>query len=285
MQMYVRFLRGSGPSLFVRYVQAENARATMIFAHGSMVHSEYYIPFALNLAGHGISSVLFDFTGHGRSDGIRGHLSDFRRHVEDMLRVVDSTSPAGSILLLGGESYGALVVWAAFPQIPDTRRPQELLLVSPAFRLRVALTAWQQRGLRNLARVWPRFRSPWPMGLAGVSKHPDIEDLVERDPLLCRRYTVGFFVNLLTTEAQVGTMPIPDVPVMSVLASNDFVVDTEAVRTIVSRLPAPSTIRVIPNSLHGLCSDHGSEIAREFSRWCVELGDSSGLKVHPQFGR
>ncbi len=285
MRMHVRFLRSGGPSLFARYVQAEDAWATMIFAHGSMVHSEYYVPFALNLAEYGISSVLFDFTGHGRSDGIRGHIGDFRRHVEDIWRVVDSMSSANGAIFLGGESYGALVAWAAFPQIPDTGRPEGLLLVSPAFRLRVDLKAWQRRGLQHLARVWPRFRSPVAMGLAGVSKHPDIEDLVARDPLLCRRYTVGFFVNLLSVEAEVARMPTPDVPVMSILASNDFVVDTDVARAMLSRLPPPSTIRVIPNSLHGLCSDHGSEIARDFGRWCTELRDPSGLKVRPQFGR
>lgn len=280
MDMSVRLLKGDGPTLFLRQIAPNAAKATILFVHGSMVHSEYYMPFALRLAALGYGTVLCDLRGHGRSDGVRGHVGSFHHHVDDVLRVVEALGQTTSPLYLGGESYGALVAWAAYERMPESARLQGMLMVSPALRLRITLAPWQRIGLQGLARAWPRFRSPTAMTLAGVSTHPDIDELVRRDPLLCRRYTVGFFVNLLSAEEAILRLPEPRVPVLSVLASNDLVIDTEASREFLGRLKPPSRMAVIPDSLHGLCSDRSQDIAGLFQAWVGSQGPSDRLAVH-----
>lgn len=60
-QLQVRFVRAPGhPPLFVRQVTPKAARARLLFLHGSLVHSEYDLPWALALAFAGFEVWLPD---------------------------------------------------------------------------------------------------------------------------------------------------------------------------------------------------------------------------------
>lgn len=268
MQLAAHLIREKDPALFVREVVPGDPAATVIFAHGSMVHSEYYLPLAVGLAERGYRSLLVDLRGHGRSDGARGHIAAAEEHVEDMMRILEwDAGRSDGPRVLGGESYGGLIAWMAGSAAESA--VQGLLLVSPAFALRVRILAWQRRGIDGLARVWPRFRSPWAMSLAGVSRYPDLIELERRDPLLCRRYTARFFASLLAAEERIWAESRPKAPVLGFFASRDLVVDTERGQGLIRELGPPSRAVVVPESLHALSADFPETIAEGFASWAA----------------
>ncbi|MCL6561752.1 MAG: lysophospholipase [Firmicutes bacterium] len=258
------------PAIFVRWVRSQPERATMFFLHGSMVHSEYYLPFALALAEHGFSSCLPDLRGHGRSDGPRGHLRHLGQQVGDLLRVVRREIPPGGSWVLGGESYGAVVAAGLYATLPPAWRPRGMVLVSPAFALHVAFRPWERRLIQWTARAFPRLRGLRPARLAGVTAHPDIEQLVRRDPLLCRRYTLSFFAALLEGQTWVKRLPPPEVPTLIFVPETDVVVDHRETWRFGERWPA-SRIEVVPQGLHALCFDHGETLAQRIGEWYHEV--------------
>lgn len=276
MHLAAHLLQDRTPALFVRETRPADPIATVLFAHGSMVHSEYYLPLALRLAERGYRSLLLDLRGHGRSDGARGHVRSVQEHVEDMVRVLAwDVGRSGGPRVLGGESYGGLVAWLA--ATGEARAVQGLFLVSPAFALRARIARWQRRGVGGLARLWPRFRSPWAMSLAGVSHYPDLAELERRDPLLCRRYTAQFFVSLLAAEDAIWAGSRPAAPVLGVFASGDLVVDVERGQDLIRALGPPSRSVIVPESLHALSADFPEEIADAFATW-MAVQDTSAQR-------
>ncbi|MBX5465895.1 MAG: lysophospholipase [Firmicutes bacterium] len=267
MQLDAHLLGGAGdPAVFVRWVAPEAPRAGVVFLHGSMVHSEYYLPLAVGLAERGFCCWLPDLSGHGRSDGERGHLRAVDQHVTDVLRVVEAEVPAHAPWILGGESYGAVVAALAFHHLPSHRRPGGLVLVSPAVRLRVSMAPWARGLVRAAAELWPRLRPPIPAGLRGVTAHPDIEELVRRDPLLCRRYSLGFFAALLEAQDRLAQLEPPAAPTLMLVPESDVVVDHEETLRLATRWP-DCRAEVLAGGLHALCVDRSREVAERIAGW------------------
>lgn len=269
MRLDVQFISApSAPALFVRSVTPDSPRAAVIFLHASLVHSEYYLAYAVRLATRGFRVWLPDFRGHGRSQGIRGHVTSARDHLDDVSRIVQAASQDGLPWILAGESYGALIayLWAK-EAAGEVRRFSGTLLVSPAFQLRRRLKIWERRALTAVCRVWPQLRSPTAMELAGLSHHDHFQSLVDSDALLCRQYTAGFLMNLLTVQARARASDRVGFPVLTVLAQNDRVVDVDAARQILRVQVRDLSVVTMPNALHGIVGDYPVEVAQLTDQW------------------
>lgn len=262
--MDATFVRGPGDrSLFVRYIVPETPWASLVLLHGSMVHSEYYLPVALALAEAGVATFLPDLSGHGRSDGVRAHVARYEDHVEDARSVLAYVRRSVSVPVhLGGESYGGLVAFLACARRPPGEGARSLVLAAPAFGLRARIPARLRTGLRVVAQAVPILRLPVPMHLTGVSRRPDLERLAARDPLLNRQYTIGFFSELLRAqEAAAAEAPHVRAPVLALLGGEDRVTDNEITRRVLALAPYAQTV-VYPAFYHAVLSEDLATVAR-----------------------
>lgn len=263
MQLDAVLLGRGGPTLFVRYFEPDEPRAVVILLHGSMVHSEYYLPIALRLAQEGLVTAVPDLRGHGRSEGRRAHVSDYRDHIDDVERVSAwAMATWGLPLILTGESYGGLIAFLASGTIgqPVSR----LVLAAPAFGLAAKLPSAVIRGSRFLARTLPLLRSPIPMNLAGVSHRADLEQLASRDPLLCRHYTIRFFVELLSAQTEALAIARHlNTPCLALLAGKDLVTDNRVSREVIGMVRGESRIVTYPEFFHAVLAEDPERVVAD----------------------
>jgi alpha-beta hydrolase superfamily lysophospholipase len=253
-----------GLALFVRRLEARRPRAGLIFLHGSLVHSEYYLAWGLTLAQRGIAVWLPDLRGHGRSGGMRGTVGRYPTYTADLSRVVEAfrrTWP-DLPLYLGGESFGGLVAFLA--AATGAGGLGGLVLSSPAFALKASLSPRQRRLITQAARFLPLLRPLRPMGVAGVAQWPGLPRLVDTDPLVNRRYTLKFLAELLA--AQAAALPAAaDItcPLCVLLAGQDRVVDNAATRAVLGAVTVPVRLREFPDAWHSLTADVPEALADE----------------------
>ncbi len=247
------------------------ARARLLFLHGSLVHSEYYLPWALALAFEGFEVWLPDLRGHGRSGGPRGTVRAYTDYLGDVRRLVGTIQADSTRLPLyvGGESFGGLLAFlAAQYNLPI----QGLVLSAPAFGLQVALSPAQRRAIRWGSVLMPGLRSLRPMRVDGISRYPDLDAIVRSDPLAIRRYHLRFLAELLAAQtAAMRGAPAVSHSVLVLLGGADPVVDHLATRQILSRVRGRTVVHEYPDAGHGLTGDDPEMLAAAVASFvCVE---------------
>jgi len=243
-------------SLFTRVVTPAAPEAGLIFYHGSMVHSEYYMPWALELAQAApITIWLPDLRGHGRSGGARGHVPAIRDYLFDIaLTVVEFRRRWPELpLFLGGESFGGLLVFLAVSEIPSV---QGLILSAPVFGLKADLSRGLKRIIQSADRILPFVRPLRPLGAEGIVRHPQWPRLIESDPLVIRKYPLHFLAELLRAQRQAENVaPLVSVPLLMLIAGQDHIVDNQAAERICQQVREPVWWKKFPDSWHALSSE------------------------------
>ena len=263
-----RYLDRPGePALYVRVVHPRTTRERLLFVHASTVHSEYYLPLALQLARHGIETWLPDLRGHGHSAGQRGHTRAWHEPVGDVLAAWQAmqADPAPSVLI-GGESYGALLAYEAVRL--GAASPSGAIFLSPAFGLHYHPSPTVYRLLTRW--IWPvggQFRPLRRLPVEGVTQNPALRSLIERDRLCNRHYTLGFLLHLM--EAQ-RAVPKPDrewdIPTLILLSEKDPITDNEVTRAVFDGNPAVS-LQLQGSALHSLVADQPVWAAESMADW------------------
>ena len=255
-----------GNALFVRCIVPESPWASLVLLHGSMVHSEYYLPTALCLAEAGVATFLPDLRGHGRSDGLRAHVAEYQHHVDDARSVLRHVRQALDVPAhLGGESYGALIAFLAAAGVDRDEAPRSLVLAAPAFALRAQVPPRLRRSLHLVGQAVPALRLPFYMHLTGVSHRPDLDRLAARDPLLIRQYTIGFFCELLRAQEAARQLAAQvRVPCLALIAGDDRVTDNEATRALMAQAPH-GRVRLYPDFMHALLSEDVAGVTRDIT--------------------
>ena len=271
-----------GISLFVRCIVPDTPWASLVLLHGSMVHSEYYLPVALALAEAGVATFLPDLRGHGRSDGLRAHVAEFQHHVDDARSVLAYVRDVLDVpARLGGESYGGLIAFLAAAGVPAAEAPASLVLAAPAFALKAQVPPRLRRSLRLVGQAVPALRLPVYMHLTGVSRKPDLDRLAARDPLLNRQYTIGFFCELLRAqEAAMNVARDVRVPCLALIGGDDRVTDNEGTRAVLART-AHSRIRLYPDFLHAVLSEDVPAVRRDIVAFLGADATSHRLPAAP----
>ena len=254
------------PSLFVRTIDVRHPRAQMLFLHASAVHSDFYLPMAIQLAELGIRVWLPDLRGHGRSEGRRGHVRHFDTYRDDLVRLWDSfTSSAAEDLpsVLGGESLGGLVALLAAQGLVN---PDGLFLVSPALSLHFQLSPTAMGILWRLRTVLGWVRPLMPLSMAGSTQSREVLDLITRDPLVNRYYSLGFLLSLLYAQHLLVHPEKLQCASLALFSHDDPIVDTRRSAECMAKAVQHRT-EFVDHTLHSLVADAPDRVVARFLQW------------------
>ena len=98
--------------LYSRIYENEEAQGIIIIVHGFGEHSGRYEALIAHLLNKGYSVTTYDHRGHGKSQGLYGHVERFSQYEEDldfMVSNVCAQSGAKNLFIIG-HSMGGLVV-------------------------------------------------------------------------------------------------------------------------------------------------------------------------------
>jgi alpha-beta hydrolase superfamily lysophospholipase len=192
-----------GARLFYRRHAAASPRARILVIHGFAEHSGRYLDLLDALAASGFDALALDLRGHGRSDGLRGHLRRFDDHLDDARAAFDAlTTGADGTALVFGHSMGGLI--ATHFAASEPQRCRALALSSPMFARALKVNPLKLVAGHVLGRVLPRVAMP--NGVTGAHLTSDPEEIARHaaDPLILNHARAGWFVAL---EAAMAAAP------------------------------------------------------------------------------
>jgi len=171
-------------SLFTREWTVDNALANVYVVHGIAEHSGRYNEIAQFFNSKSCNVLSFDLRGHGKSEGDRMYISDFKLLAEDMgtwmSHVYDSSKPA----FIFAHSLGALVssyyLLLKKPQLPSLKG---IMFTGPGLMISKDLAPILQKLAPIIGNLLPRMRT---VGLDGayISKDPEVVRAYQKDPLV-----------------------------------------------------------------------------------------------------
>lgn len=250
------FTAPDGTALVYDAYEPRTPRAAVLFMPGWSDHAGRWTALGERLREAGLAAYLLDLRGHGRSGGIRGHLSRFSQLLGDLQafrRTVRPRAPAPQVLV--GHSFGGLVVLRYLETQPSDA-PLAAVVSSPFLGLAFAPPAWKLLVSRILGDLWPTVRLRAGLDATHMSRDPDVNAAYARDPMVHDRLTPGAW-----KEIQWAHRAVPadghhiDCPMLFLLAGEDRVVDAHLARAFADSLKAPVEVRWYPEMYHEILHD------------------------------
>lgn len=178
---------------------AENTtpNAVVLLVHGLGEHCQRYEHLGkfLNQAGYALSSM--DLPGHGKSEGIRGHINSFDTYQDAVLGLYQRTKdlyPGRPIVLLG-HSMGGLI--AARLLLNHQDKFAAAMLSGAAIQSPQEPPAWQVTIIKTIAKLFPRTKM-LALDASCVSRDPAVVDNYMNDPLVSQEKLSAQFLVRMT---------------------------------------------------------------------------------------
>ncbi len=228
------------------------APATLLILHGLGAHSGWFIDMGNALAARKLNVWVVDHRGFGRSEGPRGHITDYRRYLRDVDAVVDAiraAQPETKLFMLGHSMGGIFAIHyaAAYAQ-----KLAGLLLLNPWVKDQSkvslgTLFALITHGIAKSPRLFAVAGGPEVM-----TTNPEAIKLLNADPYWVRMESAAFLWQItlmrgkVLSQAQRITMPA-----LVLQAGRDRSVVASATEEAFRRLgSADKTLQSFPTYAH-----------------------------------
>lgn len=226
------FTARDGLQLFWRKVSPQAPKAHVLFVHGYSDHSGRYPDLFRELVDAGYAVHAFDYRGHGRAGGRRGHVDRFDEFVgdlEDMFERVRREVPEGQRLFVVAHSHGGLITtkWLL-------KRPQGfagVVLSCPFFRLGFEPPAVKLFVSKLIGRVYPGLHVANELEAEKLSSDPAAQERTKKDPLYLNVTTPRWFTEAMSAQEEVLRRASEIVnPLLVLQSGGDRIVDPAASR-------------------------------------------------------
>lgn len=169
----------------------------LLLIHGQGEHGGRYQHFPHYLADEYDLIIAPDLRGHGRSEGIRGHVHRFDEYVDDALLAWNwlKVQAPNATLDWFGHSMGGLVSLRAFLYNKNLNAAH-LIISSPLLGLKVEVPAVKQFAARVLHKVWGSLALPTGLDATKVSRDQNVVDAYIKDRLNHDRASPSFFFSM-----------------------------------------------------------------------------------------
>lgn len=215
---------------------------SLVLIHGMGEHSGRYLHLPHYLQGSVRAVHVFDLRGHGRSEGVRGHVERFDSLVDDCAFVVRRFHESvlkkfgrAEVHLLGHSLGGHLALRTALlnPDLPV----RTLQVSAPFLGLHADVPLFKRLGAQTLARVWGSLQLDTGLDARGICRDPEVVSAYLNDRLVHGKMTPRFFAGL--TRAMVDTLSRDhgiEPPLQMLVPLADRIVDSEASQRFFRRL-------------------------------------------------
>lgn len=247
-----------------RWLPEGDPRAVLLALHGFNDYSRAFELPAKTLVKADIAIYAYDQRGFGEAPnrglwaGVDGMTADLRM-VAGLIREKHKNTP----FYILGESMGAAVILASMNQDQPPPEADGYILSAPAVWGRDVMPGWQRIGLTFIAHTVPSMTFTG-RGLGRVpSDNIEMLRRLGRDPLVIKETRVDAIwglVNLM--DAALEATPHVADRTLILFGGREDIVPSDAVRTMMARLPKNRCVRVMHYSsgYHMLLRDLNAEI-------------------------
>lgn len=275
----IAFTASDGRELYVTHWKScHRPVASLIFVHGIRSHAEWYRSSSHYFASQGLDVHFMDRRGSGLNTVDRGDTPSFRRLIDDIAEYVIHLRRSDSSLpnILGGISWGGKVA-ASLPY----RHPgivDGILLIAPGLKPAIAPSMATRLRIFFASRLNPCKCFPIPLNEPELfTASNDWQAYIEQDRYGLRHATARFLYNSFALDVYLRrAIRGLTLPVLTMLAEQDRIIDNTRTRKVISRLPATDN-----HVISYVDSHHTLEFEPDDHPWKADIRDW----VHRRWGR
>ena len=275
----VGYLEGTGGvRVFYRAWEVADPAGCVLFVHGLGEHVGRYDRLAEVVGTLDLDLYAIDLRGHGRSQGRRGHVSDFACFLRDLdrLRRRAGRETAGRATFLVGHSLGGLVVGRyAEAFAPDGLRG--VVFVSPFVETEMSIPGWKRSLGAAADRMVPALTMDNGLTVEDLFRRESDQRVYEEDPLVHHRISARLWGEMQRASPRLlSDAHRLRVPVLLQLAGSDTVVSNPAARDFGARLASRPEVIEYEGAFHALYFDPRAEEALADLRGWLEQRMTDG---------
>ncbi len=247
------FKNKDGYNLFYRIWKADNPKKIVVCLHGAFAHGEFFSLVADRFVPKGATVAVFDYQGHGRSEGRRGDvlkMEDWHRDAKDFVEFIKTKADGNLPVFLLGESMGgqlAAGISALYPELPVAG----FILFSPAVKFKSG--KFSEMLMKAIPNIFNLLFAPGKpvIDITGNPADGIVDPLHQeydaRDPLRFSKASPRYLLELnKSAKLALAQGPVATrKPVIVLAGTNDTSVDIEAVKDYFERLDAGGDKKMI----------------------------------------
>ena len=193
--------------------QVVSPRAVICLVHGVGEHSSRYAHVAEAFGKEGFVLFGFDQRGHGRSGGLRGHITsieDFLQDIDLLLEQARIRYPGLPIILYGHSLGGILVLHYSLKRKPDIKG---VIATSSGLHTAVEEQKLKVVAAKILGSIMPTTQMPSGLDPKALSRDESVVETYINDPLVHDKLSLGFGKVMIGVTAwtleHAGEFPLP----------------------------------------------------------------------------
>lgn len=247
----------------------------LVVIHGMGEHSGRYLHFPHYLQKTVDAVYSYDHRGHGRSEGLQGHVDDFDAFSEDLkvgiLRLDERLKNrfGKSEIHLFAHSLGGLIALRTL--FSDSKLPiQSATLSAPLLGIRVEVPLPKKMAAFALSRLWGSLQLLSEIDARSLSHDQEVVQAYLSDRLVHKKVTPRMFTQMTAAmeEARKRETGL-EYPVMMQVPEDDQVTDSEAaIRFFRSLKQRDKLLKTYPGFFHESYNEVGKELPFEdLEKW------------------
>lgn len=206
----------------------------VIILHGMGEHGGRYLHFPEYLKTTVEAVFTFDHRGHGKSEGIRGHVDGFNQYSDDCVIAIQRLDQklkkqfGKSEIYLVGHSLGGLIALRTLflhPELPIVAAT----ISAPLLEIRVPVPWFKKAAASTLNRIWGSVQVPTDLDAKWVSHDQAVVDTYRADRLVHGKMTPRHFAGLLDAMEDMKSRQTGlNYPVQFLIPLQDEIVSADA---------------------------------------------------------
>lgn len=235
------FVAKDGTRLFYRHSDFRYAKRVLVM-HGLMEHSERYPDMLRRIFGEKqVSWVIFDFRGHGLSEGPRNEVEPetFLRDAYEMIRHLGWEEGSFSGL---AHSFGGL--FALYLTLKNPVFFKSLALSAPFLGMPDFLSRIQVDGISLIAGVLPFLKIEDPCGYRYLTHDKNMIREYKKDHLMDSKLSLGTLGQIRKMQEAVKKLRHLEIPLLVMMGTKEKIVSRKAIRRWARDCRAPHLEKV-----------------------------------------
>lgn len=210
------------------FLPAGKPKAVALMVHGYAEHCGRYREVANVLVAQGLAVLGYDYRGHGRASGRRGHIeawSDYHDDLDAALAQARALAPGAPVMLVA-HSNGSLITLRALTD--PARRPDVVgaVVSSPFLALRLQVPAAKIWLGKAMSRIYPAFSQKNALRVEDLTSDPEKQAARTADTLCHDVASARWFTEAMSAQTHVRNQAANiTVPTLWVIGGDDPIAD------------------------------------------------------------
>ena len=262
-----------GLALSTWHYPSPSPRGRVVLVHGYADHVGRYPHVIEALTAAGYDCHALDLRGHGRSEGVRGHVLSFQEYMDDLDLFVAELPRDPLPRFLIGHSLGGLLTLRYVLDHPDAFAG--VAVSSPYLHLATDVHFLKEAVATAASHLAPTLLTKSPIEAKALSHDPVMVQAYIDDPLVFKTLNARWFFQ--TREAQEEVLERAAeirLPVLMLIGSADPIAEPERSRQVFKLLGSPDkTLKVYDGFLHEVFNEvERDRVIRDLVEWLEVRG-------------